>query len=59
MVGSNQYIKRGILECQYPRTQKFQKCLMAKNKENLILDIINRDISYKSAEIISKLYRSC
>ena len=31
---------------------------MAKNKANLILGIINRGVSYKSAELISKLYRS-
>ena len=38
---------------------KFSKqCLMAKNKPNLILVIVNRGESYKSAEVISKLYRS-
>ena len=31
------------------------KCLLAKNKANLMLDIINRGVSYKSAEVISKL----
>ena len=31
---------------------------MAKYKANLILRIINRGASYKSAEVISKLYRS-
>ena len=38
---------------------KFLKqCLLAKNKANLILGITNRRISYKSAEVISKLYIS-
>ena len=37
---------------------KFSKqCQMAKNKANLILGIINRGVSYKSVEVISKLYR--
>ena len=31
---------------------------MAKYKANLILGIINRGVSYKSPEVISKLYRS-
>ena len=30
--------------------------LLAKNKANLMLDIINKGVSYKSAEVISKLY---
>ena len=30
----------------------------SKNKANLILGIINRVVSYKSAEVISKLSRS-
>ena len=38
---------------------KFPKqCLLAKNNANLILGIINRGISYRSSEVISKLYRS-
>ena len=38
---------------------KFSKqCLLTKNKANLMLGIINRGVSYKSAEVISKLYRS-
>ena len=38
---------------------KFSKqCLLTKNKANLTLSIINRGVSYKSAEVISKLYRS-
>ena len=38
---------------------KFSKqCLLAKNTANLILGIMNRGVSYKSAELISKLYRS-
>ena len=32
-------------------------CLLAKNKANLMLGIIKRGVSYKSAEVISKLYR--
>ena len=37
---------------------KFSKqCLLAKNNANLMLGIINREVSYKSAEVISKLYR--
>ena len=36
---------------------KFSKqCLLAKNKANLMLGIINREVSYKSAKVISKLY---
>ena len=42
-----------------PRDLKFSKqCLLAKNKANLMLGIINRGVSYKSTEVISKLYRS-
>ena len=38
---------------------KFSKqCLLAKNKANLMLGIISREVSYKSAEIISKLYKA-
>ena len=37
---------------------KFSKqCLLAKNEANLMLGIINRGVSYKSNEVISKLYR--
>ena len=32
--------------------------LLAKNKGNLMLGIINRGVSYKFAEVISKLYRT-
>ena len=35
-----------------------KKCLLAKNKANLMFSIINRGVSYKSTEVISKLYRS-
>ena len=35
-----------------------KKCLLAKNKANLMLGIINKGVSYKYAEVISKLYRS-
>ena len=35
-----------------------RQCLMAKNKANSILGIINRGVLYKSSEVISKLYRS-
>ena len=35
-----------------------KQCLLAKNKANLMLGIINREVSWKSAEVISKLYRS-
>ena len=31
---------------------------MSKNKANLMLVIINRGVSYKFLEVISKLYRS-
>ena len=31
---------------------------IGKNKVNLMLGIINRGLSYKSAEVISKLYRA-
>ena len=38
---------------------KFSKqCILAKNKASLMLGIINRGLLHKSAEIISKLYRS-
>ena len=38
---------------------KFPKqCLLTKNKGNLMLGKINRGVSYKSAEVVSKLYRS-
>ena len=38
---------------------KFSKqCLLAKKKANLMLDIINSGVSYKSAGVISKLYKS-
>ena len=38
---------------------KFSKqCLLVKNKANIMLGIINRGVSYKCAEVISKLYRS-
>ena len=41
------------------RDMKFSKqCLLAKNKSNLILGIINRGLLYKSTEVISKLYKS-
>ena len=29
-----------------------------KNRDNLMLDIINMGVLYKSAKVISKLYRS-
>ena len=32
--------------------------LLTKNTPNLMLDIINGGVSYKSVEVISKLYRS-
>ena len=35
-----------------------QNCLLPKIKANLMLDIINRGVSCKSIEMISKLYRS-
>ena len=35
-----------------------KQCLLAKNKANLRLGIISRGVSYKSSEVISKLYRS-
>ena len=34
-----------------------KQCLLAKNKTNLMLDIINREVLYKSIKVISKLYR--
>ena len=39
-------------------SKNLKQCLLAKNKANLILGIINRGVSYKSPEVISKLYRS-
>ena len=35
-----------------------KQCVLSKNKANLMLGIINRGKSYKSAEVILKLYRS-
>ena len=32
--------------------------MSAKNKANLMLGIIKRGVSYKSAEVISQLYKS-
>ena len=38
---------------------KFSKqCILAKIKANLMLGIVNGGVSYKSAEVISILYRS-
>lgn len=38
---------------------KFHKqCLQARNKANKMLGIINRNVSYKSKEVITKLYSS-
>ena len=34
-----------------------KQCLLAKHKANLMFGIVNRGVSYKSAEIISKLYK--
>ena len=48
MVRSNQLMKKGISK----------QCLMAKNKANLILGIINRGVSHQSSKVISKLYTS-
>ena len=39
---------------------KFSKqCMLGKNKDNLMLGIIKRGVSYESAEVISKLHTSC
>ena len=35
-----------------------RQCLMAKNRTNSMVGIINRGVSYKSSEVILKLYRS-
>ena len=35
-----------------------RQCLIPKKKGNSMLGIINRGLSYKSSEVISKLYRS-
>ena len=38
---------------------KFSKqCLLVKNKAYLMLGIINRGVSYKSAKVLPKLYKS-
>ena len=38
---------------------KFHKqCLQARNKANKMLGLINRNVSYKSKEVITKLYSS-
>ena len=40
------------------KDMKFSKqCLLAKNKANLMLGIINKGVSYKSPEVIPKLYK--
>ena len=42
-----------------PKDLKFSKyCLLTKNKYNIMFGIINRVVSYKYAEVMSKLYRS-
>ena len=38
--------------------KSWKQCRLAKNKANLMLGIIKRGVSYKSAEVISKLCRS-
>src|SRR5678816_4315228 len=35
------------------------QCLEARNKANKMQGIINRNVVYKSKEVISKLYNSC
>ena len=35
-----------------------KQCILAKNKANLMLGIISRGVPYKSAEVISKLYKA-
>ena len=37
----------------------FSKCVLAKNKANLMLGMISRGVSYRYAKVISKLYISC
>ena len=38
--------------------QLMEEVIWSFNKANLMLVIINRGVSYKSAEVISELYRS-
>ena len=46
-----------VLGVLISRLKFSRQCLMDKNKTNSILGIINRGVSYKPSEVISKLYR--
>ena len=50
--------ERGLGVLMFKDLKFSKQYLLAKNKANLMLGIINRRVSYKSAEVISKLYRS-
>ena len=59
MVGVKSVDEERALRVLISKDLKFSKQrLLLKNKANLMLVIINRGVSYKSAEVISKLYRS-
>ena len=52
-------MKRENLEVFTSKDSKFSKqSLLEKNKANLMLGITNKGVLHKSAEVISKLYRS-
>ena len=51
-------MKKGFWSVNVKGLEILKTISLGKNKANLMLCIINRGVSYKSAEIISKLYRS-
>ena len=50
--------KKNLGELMSKYLKLWKQSLLPKNKANLIWGIINRGVSYKSAEVIIKLYRS-
>ena len=50
--------ERGIGVIMSKGLKLSKQCILAKTKANLTLGIINRGVSYKYAEVISKLCRS-
>ena len=59
MMGSlNQFMKKGIRVFTSKDLKSSKHCLLEKNKANLMLGIINRGVSYKSADVTSKPYRA-
>ena len=61
MGGSNQKsvdVERDLRMLMSKDLKFSKRCILAKDKANLMLGIINRGVSYKSVEVISKLYRA-